>query len=93
MTLLILVFRMLGILLGITLIGVGVPLFFLPIPLGIFSIALGILVLMISSASFAAWVRRRRARNPKFNRRLEKIEAGLPRLLAGILAASRPDRA
>jgi hypothetical protein len=90
MPLVALILRAVGVLLGMTFIGLGVPLFFMPIPLGLIFIALGVLVLIVSSARAARLVRRFRARNPDFDARLRRIELAMPRLLARILAGTRP---
>jgi hypothetical protein len=44
----------------------------------------------VSSTQAADWVRRRRARNPGFDRNMRKAEQATPRLLRGILTSTAP---
>lgn len=84
------ILRVFGVIVGLTLIGVGVPLFIMPIPLGLIVISLGLLILLLSSTHAAAALRMLRRRFQKLDRALRRAEDILPGLLRRALRATRP---
>lgn len=85
-------FRLAGVVIGVVLIAIGLPLLVTPIPVGAVLIVLGLVVLIASSAQVRGWVRAQRERYPQFDARLRKMEDGLPGMLRALLTGTRPHR-
>ncbi len=81
----------LGVVAGILLLIVGVPLFFTPLPGGALCIVLGLALLITSNQRVQRFVRRQRAQHPKMNVRLNHLEKKVPQRARAPLEKTRPD--
>lgn len=86
----ILVFRLLGIAVGMFLLAIGAPLLVTPIPLGLLLIVLGTAILLASSVQARNWVRRRRQTDKSFDAGLRRFEERMPGPLRALLVSTRP---
>ena len=83
--------RLIGILIGLALIVVGVPLVFTPLPVGLLMAGLGTVVLVASSPFAARRLKAWRSRSKTLNRAVGKAEDILPDALAEPLERTDPD--
>lgn len=82
---------MLGTMTGVAIVLLGVALFPLPIPLGLVFIALGFVIILTVNPAVAAFVRARRARSPKFDLWVGKVERVLPERTRRLIRKDEPD--
>lgn len=81
----------LGVIAGIVLLIIGVPLFLTPLPGGALCVVLGLALLITSNQRVQRFVCSKRAEHPRMNGRLNHLEEKVPRRARAPLEKTRPD--